>query len=124
MSIQKKLGINRVKGDTEIYMGAQWFSITHDMALYVLSRRGEMKKLLRYGLAADELLVQTLVMASPFSQRVSGARRTIDWKRGSPYIWRMEDFDYLMNSEALWARKFDEQVDNDIIEAIFEKLKN
>lgn len=125
LSIQKKLGINRVKDNSKIYKGSQWFSITHDMALYILSRRREMKKLLRYGLAADELLVQTLVMASPFRQRViCNGKRAIDWKRGSPYIWRMEDFDYLMNSEALWARKFDEQVDNDIIEAIYEKLKN
>jgi len=44
--------------------------------------------------------------------------RNIDWNRGMPYTWREEDFEELINSNYLFARKFDETVDSTIIELI------
>ncbi len=47
--------------------------------------------------------------------------RLIDWDRGngsSPYIFRSEDYEDIMASNMLFARKFDEQVDAAIIERI------
>ena len=35
-----------------------------------------------------------------------------------PYTWREEDFEELINSNYLFARKFDETVDSTIIELI------
>lgn len=45
--------------------------------------------------------------------------RNIDWNRGSPYTWRKEDYSTLIQSDYLFARKFDETVDNEIVENIF-----
>ena len=35
--------------------------------------------------------------------------RAIDWERGNPYVWKMEDLQYLLETEHLFARKFDSQ---------------
>ena len=32
--------------------------------------------------------------------------RLIDWKRGRPYVFRLNDFDEIINSPAMFARKF------------------
>ena len=51
-------------------------------------------------------------------------KRYIDSNRGGPYVFRKEDFNDLINSEALFARKFDLNVDREIVDMIFEKLYN
>ena len=53
-----------------------------------------------------------------------GCLREIDWKRGRPYIWRKEDYEYLSQSNKLFARKFDENVDGEIINMLINKIKN
>ena len=50
--------------------------------------------------------------------------RKIDWERGNPYVWHEKDYDELINSEYLFARKFDENVDKNIIDKIYGKLVN
>ena len=56
-----------------------------------------------------------------------GCKRLIDWERGKPYTWGSlspeDDFDTLMNSHCLFARKFDERVNFDIIQHIYDALK-
>lgn len=53
---------------------------------------------------------------------IRDAMRYIDWTRGNPYIFRSADFEQLMSSDRMFARKFDEKVDFDIVERIFEVL--
>lgn len=48
--------------------------------------------------------------------------RYIDWTKGNPYIFRSADFEQLMSSDRMFARKFDEGIDFDIVERIFEAL--
>lgn len=45
--------------------------------------------------------------------------RLIDWKRGKPYIFRSGDYNQLISFNKMFARKFDEDVDFDIVEKIF-----
>ena len=35
-----------------------------------------------------------------------GHMRLIDWRRGNPYVWRDEDYDELIHSDRIFARKF------------------
>ena len=47
--------------------------------------------------------------------------RHIDWERGSnnnPYVFRESDYKELMNSTALFARKFDLNIDKKIVEKL------
>jgi len=52
--------------------------------------------------------------------------RFIDWTRGEsirhPWTFRIGDWDLLMSVPHFWARKFDDNVDNEIIEKICSKL--
>ena len=81
--------------------------------------------------APDEMVLQTIAMSSPFAERlydasslVNGSMRMIDWERGKPYVFRSEDFEELMSSPCMFARKFDERVDAKIIDMVADALKN
>ena len=50
--------------------------------------------------------------------------RHIDWKRGNPYVFKIDDFDELINSPCMFARKFDINTDRKICEKIFNYLKS
>ena len=72
---------------------------------------------------------QTLLDQSPFRENLyhpahddtaDQTLRLIDWKRGDPYVFRMADFDSLCESKMLWARKFDPNVDADVIRKLRE----
>jgi hypothetical protein len=41
----------------------------------------------------------------------------------SPHTLTINDKDILANSDMLWARKFDENKDNEIIEWVYERYK-
>ena len=125
---QKLLGVNRLrKREFEVKCGAQWFSITHELAEYVLSQETWIKKYCGNGFCVDELFLQTLVWNSSFRDRLympndkgdyRSCLRYVDWTRGDPYVFRNEDYDELIASEYLFARKFDYQSDKEICERI------
>lgn len=50
--------------------------------------------------------------------------RLIDWERGTPYIFRTDDFPLLANSSMLFARKFDEKKDSHIIDMIVQCIRD
>lgn len=125
-NIQTWLGVRRHKHMT-FYKGANWFSITGELAEYVLSHKKSIEKTYRFTRCADEIFLQTLVVGSRFEQRLfapgpdrnmSVIVRLIDWKRGEPYTFRKEDFEQLVSSENLFARKFDETIDPEIIRMV------
>lgn len=49
--------------------------------------------------------------------------RLIDWQRGNPYVFKMQDFDLIKNSPAMFARKFDMDVDSEIIDKVLQSIK-
>lgn len=57
-----------------------------------------------------------------FDNNYNACARYIDWERGTPYVFRKEDFDDLASSKCLYARKFDEGKDREIIEMIYDTL--
>lgn len=84
-------------------------------------------KTFKYTLNADEIFIQTLLINSPFKCKIyqpqeynSGKmnQRQIDWKRGKPYTYTIDDYDFLVKSPLLFARKFDCKKDVEIIDKI------
>ncbi len=121
--LQRLFRVNRLRGEAvTIQKGANWFSITHSFAEYVLSRQDWIQKYFRHSVCADELLLQTLAASSPFMEQVFdpfgdklslGNLRYIDWERGSensPYTFQKEDAGYLRSLPHLFARKFEENI--------------
>ena len=72
---------------------------------------------------ADEIFLQTMVMASPYKETViNECLREIDWKRGNPYVYQKCDYELLVNSDNIFARKFSTKIDNEIIEKLYKYL--
>ncbi|MBR6697127.1 MAG: glycosyl transferase [Lachnospiraceae bacterium] len=123
LKLQGLCKIDRSKG-IEVKYGANWVSITGDCAKYILSREKFIKKHFKYSLCADEVYKQTIIWNSKYKENISEDEiRLIDWERGKPYTFKMEDYNELAGSKMLFARKFDENVDNDIIEKIWKGMK-
>ncbi|WP_187118922.1 beta-1,6-N-acetylglucosaminyltransferase [Bacillus marasmi] len=129
---QKLLNVN-LASNRNFAKGANWFSITSNLAQYILEKKHEILKQYRHAVFADEVFLQTLIINSEFKDHLykdiyedeyENNLRHIDWKRGGPYTFTKEDYHELMNSNKLFARKFDENVDFDIVNTIYHTLKN
>lgn len=118
-NFQKGLGLKRPMPDG-ICKGDNWVSLTADCCRYLLTKRDWIKRTFSHVLCADEMFVQTVIKKSPFYARIhpAGNMREIDWTRGDPYVWRKSDRQHLLESPAMFARKFSENIDSDIIAAI------
>lgn len=96
--------------------GTQWVSITNECCQYILSKEKRILKRFKFTLCGDEIFLQTLVYNSPFykkcyniSDEYISNQREIDWERGKPYNWTIEDKDFLLHSDKIFARKIIEK---------------
>ncbi len=121
---QKIICIDRCKNGIVIKKGANWFSIPSDAAEYVVEKEKWIIERFDKTRSGDEMFLQTLFFNSRFKDRLfrfkeddcyDSCLRYIDWKRGNPYVFRATDYDEIMNSNMLFARKFDWNVDKEII---------
>ena len=127
IKIQKIFGIHRqFHFSSKLKKGSQWFSITYDLAMYILDQEKNIQKRFKKSLASDELFLQTIVFNSPFRDNLYynndagrySNMRFIDFQRGNPYVFRESDFDMLLDRQELFARKFDWNTDKKIVEKI------
>lgn len=127
--LQKVIHVKRNES-VNFQKGPQWFSITNDFAKYVIQQESWIKKVFSNTLCCDEVFLQTIAINSPFKDKIyqkeilkdseKSVMRLIDWKRGGPYIFLNEDYQELIVSKMLFARKFDCDKDVIIIRKIFE----
>lgn len=135
VKLQKILGVNRIRGKEATFgFGSNWFSITHDFASFLVERENEIRKRFGYSFCADEVFLQTMFKESPQrenryiyeadeSNAYMSCVRYVDWERGKPYVFRSEDFEDLIQSPYLFARKFDLNEDPQIVERIYNHFK-
>ncbi|MDR3590800.1 MAG: beta-1,6-N-acetylglucosaminyltransferase [Negativicutes bacterium] len=130
---QKACGYDRTKNyQITFKKGPNWFSITDTLAKYVIANENLTEKYFKYNGCSDEHFLQTMVFNSPFKNNIHdiknidkvedenlGCMRHIDWRRGKPYVFRSKDYDELLQSDRLFARKFDVDTDKEIIDKIF-----
>lgn len=134
VKVQDILKVDRYKNSSiELQKGAEWFSITHEMASLVVKKQKWIKKHFKYTRCCDEVFIQTIVNNSNrkkyifqqgFWKGKNACLRKIDWGRGKPYTWTINEKEELLQSECLFARKFDSKVDNDIIDYLVTMLKD
>ncbi|SRR5690606_34138214 len=112
LRIQYILGMERFK-NVEFKKGTSWVSVTDDFVRFLLPYYTEVTKMYRYTFCADEIFLHTLYWNSPFKDRVfdieneeNGCMRKIGWKDGKLVDWEMKDYEDLINSDKLFARKF------------------
>lgn len=128
LTLQKLFRLSR-NNDVVFQKGTNWFSITDALARYVVSKEAWIKSVFKNTLCCDEVFLQTLVENSDFRQSLYDSSysndcrsimRLIDWNRGNPYVFRKSDYNEIIKSEMLWARKFDSRIDKDIIRMVGE----
>lgn len=112
LSVQKALNVRR-RYPWVLKKGSNWVSVTNDFVGYLLNQKALIRKYFHHTLCPDEIFLQTLLWNSSFKERLcqadammEGSLRAIDWERGKPYEWKTEDFQFLSDCPAFFARKF------------------
>lgn len=133
LAVQRRLHIDRTKKlDFSFFGGSNWCSITKEFAVYLLKNFHKYERAFRFSQISDEAIWQTIVMDSPyrnhlyvygFENNYEACVRYIDWERGTPYVFQKNDFKDLTASRCMFARKFDEKCDTEIVEHLFRLLK-
>ena len=134
MPFQRLFKIDRSKRykGIEFKSGSAYFSITCEFAKHIISNEKNIKEWFSFTTCGDEMFIQTLAYNSKFKETLYNTRfndncsanqRYIDWNTGTPYTWRISDFQDLKESNCLFARKFDEEIDSSIIEKIIESIQ-
>lgn len=131
MTLFQKITHLKRNAEIQFQKGPNWFSITDDLARYVIERKEWIKKVFHDSICCDEIFLQTIVINSVFVDRIyqytgtenteEAAMRLVDWERGGPYVFKNEDYSELLNSNMIFARKFDCQTDNNIVNKLYAK---
>jgi hypothetical protein len=104
--------------------GSSYWMMPADCARHVdefVQTNPRFVRFFRRVLVPDEIFFQTIVMNSRFRRRVAqDDLRYVAWERDGahPKILTVQDFDALVNSPNLFARKFDPQVDEAVLDRI------
>lgn len=119
----------RVNDKIDFQKGSNWWSISDSLARFVVLNSKWIEKHFKSALCCDEVFLQTLIYNSSFIDHLfrrefddsnESIYRLIDWRRGSPYVFRLSDWMEISQSKLVFARKFDPEVDSSIIKKIFE----
>ncbi len=117
----------------QLKFGSNWFSITHEFASYILENEDKINRCGKYTLCGDEVFLHSLIFNSIYSNNIyldkdletdintRSNMRYIDWKRGSPYTFKEIDYEELIESDFLFARKFDVS-EMEVVKMIFKYL--
>lgn len=124
---QEGLHIRRNR-NVKFQKGSQWVSITEDLVDYILSKEAWVMRVFSHTFCADEVFIQTLCGMSPYSGSVycmtddgKGCLRAIGWENGALRDWTADDYERLVQSDALFARKFNSR-DRAFVERMMERV--
>ncbi len=109
--LQKLLSIKRPypKGFDQLYGGHVWWSLSRDSITYLLKYIDEHSDFInrfKHTHCSEELIFQTVIMNSPHAQNVvNNNLRYVEMQGASPKILKAEDYEKIINSDRLFARK-------------------
>lgn len=112
-----------------IYYGSQWWNLTNDAIKYILDytdKNPQFLKRFNYTWGSDEFYFQSILLNSEFKHNcINDCLRYIVWSGGAPFNLEMKDYNNIKNNinNNLFARKFDENIDNDIIDKLYKDLE-
>lgn len=107
---------------------ANWFTLTAKAAAYILEflkSNPAVTRYFKYCWGADEFLFSTILFNSSFKNKIADNLLYVDWNlmdKGHPKILTESDYDMLKNSNKLFARKFDVDVDAEILKKLESNL--
>lgn len=102
--------------DIILKKGTQWVSITEALVDLLLKEQENLIRRYRYTFCADEIFLHTLCWNSSFREDVFdvdseglGCQRFIRWVDNQIEDWEDKDFDLLLRTDLMFARKFNEK---------------
>jgi hypothetical protein len=113
--------------DYVFYGGSNWTNYTKNCVEKILEYIKKDKKYIKrykWTICADEIFYQTILHQLKGINIINDDLRYVDWETGPGYprILQEEDYEKIIGSKALFARKFDENMDKEIMEKIYEKI--
>lgn len=114
----------------EVRKGPQWMTLSRDAVAYILQFLKAYPSYSSYFkrvLAPDEFFFQTILYNSERKGKMKNhIVHHIDWSENkkSPKTFTMNNKDILLNSPLFFARKFDENIDKDVLNVLDEKINN
>lgn len=109
---------------------SSWWTITGECAAHITQRffaDAKLRRFLKYCWGIDEIIIATLIMNSPFKNSViNNNLRYIDWSEGNahPKILLKNNLNDILNSKMLFARKFDTEIDTEVLDALDSMVQN
>ena len=133
--LEKMIHYERDKWEkVKYYGGPSWFSITEPAAKLILSQENWIKDRFRETICCDEIFAQTVIGNSTFADKIYNKEsgdpyaeclRYARFNGTSPFVLSMKDYDTLVKSNCLFARKFGTSTkeEKDLIDLIYESYK-
>lgn len=119
----KTIKKNTFYSNLDLYFGSQWFTITGEAVNYILKEISNIKKdEFRYASCPDEHIFQIILLNSEFKSKcINNNLRYIDWHdcKNSPKTLEIKDFERLKFSSNFIARKFDLDLEKELIKKIY-----
>ena len=118
------------KTPENIYYGSQWWNLSHNAIKYILEyveKNPQYLNRFNYTWGSDEFFFQSILLTSSLKDKcVNDCLRYLIWDGGAPMNFHMEDYRKIKENikDNLFARKFDENIDNDIIDKLYKDLEN
>ena len=123
-----RIGIRRSRSpfsnDFHCYKGSDWFTLSYKCLEYIQQFIEDNPKFLKYyqkTIHASESFVHTILMNNHSLKICNDNIRYIQWHSPdskSPITLRTHDFDRIVSSNKLFARKFDINVDTQILDML------
>ncbi len=118
-------GLRKMPAGLLPYGGSQWWTLSREAIAHIFQfiyHRPEFLSFSKQSFIPDELFIQTIVSNSHLADSVTGddLRLTI-WDRPFPpfpAILTIDDWDMLLASDKLFARKFDARTDGTVLQAL------
>lgn len=114
--------------DYEFHKGTNWVNFTHKCVSEIfeyLEKNPKYIKRFKWSYVSDEIFFHTLLkqLDEGKLEIMYDSLRYIDWDDPSPpKVLRKEDYEKIINSDKLFARKFDMAIDKDIIDMIYDRI--
>lgn len=104
----------------DLYMGSTWFCLHKDHVEYVLDfikNNPDYLKFFSTVQIPEEHFFQIILLNSPHkSEIINDSLRYLVWP--GPKVLRTEDIDHILNSGKFFARKFDIEIDSDVLDML------
>jgi len=110
--------------DITIYGYSTFWTLSQDCAMYIvdyLENHISFRQFFTYTFGSDELVYQTIIMNSAYKNAVvNNNYRYTDWSQGGyrPKFLKTEDFENIIASDCIFGRKFNIDIDENILDMI------